>query len=258
MKNATLKTTTLICLPALLWAATATAALKQERVPVTTAQASAPDKAPITIADRENGLTGLYTQVAVGDPDFGSGTNAGWIIGTGLVQSQLGPNGLPVLSDAGIARLGTSSDMDPTTHELLWWSPGTDPYVSLDAKPVQIDAMPFAYGYPNVNWYPTGQTSDNNFFRTVQWQGTFHMENAGSITLSLAVDDDAWVFIDGTLVTEDHYGYTANPTIAVSAGKHTLTLFYDDRFPIYDAIYFTSSVPFSPVRGRGHGEWGGH
>ena len=49
------------------------------------------------ISDRTNELTGIYTQVAVGDPDFGGGTNAPWILGTGLVESQLGPNGLPVL-----------------------------------------------------------------------------------------------------------------------------------------------------------------
>src|SRR5215469_15068957 len=128
------------------------------------------------MSGRADALTGFYTQVAAADPDFGSSYNAGaWILDTGLVQSSLGPNGLPVLSASGITRLGTSSDMNPTTHELLWWSAGADPYVSLDAVPVQIDSLPFSYGYPNVNWYPTGQTSDNNFFRTVQWQGTFNM-----------------------------------------------------------------------------------
>jgi hypothetical protein len=208
------------------------------------------------IADRASELTGIYTQVAVGDPDFGGGTNAPWILGTGLVESQLGPNGLPVLSASGIAQLGTSSDMDPVTHELLWWSPGASPYVSLDSDPVQINSMPFSYGYPNVNWYPTGQTSDANFYRTVEWQGTFKTPKGGSISLDLSVDDDAWVFIDGTLVAEDHYGYTSNTTNAMSAGTHLITVFYDDRQQIYDAMYFSSSVPFAPV--RGHGEHGHH
>jgi len=192
-------------------------------------------------------LTGFYTQVAVGDPDFGSGSNAGGTLGTGLIGSQLGPNGLPVLSASGIARLGTSSDMNPTTHELLWWGAGADPYVSLDLNPVQINAMPLNYGYPNVNWYPTGQTGDNNFFRTVQWQGTFNLGTAGSISLYLQADDDAWAFIDGTLVAEDHYGYVSNTSTALSAGTHSIELFYDDRFPVYDQIVFTSSVPLSPV-----------
>jgi len=196
---------------------------------------------------RAAALRGLYTEVAAADPDFGSSYNAGGTLGAGLVQSSLGPNGLPVLSASGITRLGTGSDMNPTTYELLWWSAGADPYVSLDANPVQVDSMPLNYGYPNVNWYPTGQTGDNNFFRTVQWQGTFNMATAGSISLSLAVDDDAWLFIDGTLVAEDHYGYTSNTSTPMSAGTHSIKIFYDDRFPIYDAIQFSSSVPLSPV-----------
>ncbi|HXC35321.1 MAG TPA: hypothetical protein VNV43_05560, partial [Candidatus Acidoferrales bacterium] len=32
------------------------------------------------MSDRSNELTGIYTQVAVGDPDFGGGTNAIWIL----------------------------------------------------------------------------------------------------------------------------------------------------------------------------------
>jgi len=133
----------------------------------------------------------------------------------------------------------------------LWWSPGASPYVSLDSEPVQINTLPFSYGYPNVNWYATGQTSDDNFYRTVEWQGTFKTAKGGSISLNVSLDDDAWVFIDGTLVAEDHYGYTSNTTTAMSPGMHTITIFYDDRQPIYNAMYFTSSVPFTPVHGHG-------
>jgi hypothetical protein len=192
-------------------------------------------------------LTGFYTQVAVGDPDFGGGSNAGGTLTSGMVQNQLGPDGLPVLSTAGVTRLGTSVDMNPTTHELLWWSPGINPYVSLDSIPVTTDTMPMNFGYPNVNWYPTGQTSDQSFFRTVNWQGTFSMASAGLISLSLTVDDDAWAFIDGTLVNEDHYGTVSSSTTAMSAGMHSIEVFYDDRFPVYNAFIFSSSVPFSPT-----------
>jgi hypothetical protein len=199
------------------------------------------------ISARPDALTGFYTQIAVGDPDFGGGTNAGGTLGTGLIADQLGPNGLPVLSPSGIAQLGNDSDMDSRTHELLWWSAGADPYVGLDSNPTQTNSMPFSYGYPNVDWYATGQTDDNNFYRAVHWQGTFKMATAGSISLSLAVDDDAWVFIDGTLVGEDHYGYESNISAQVSSGTHSIDMFYDDRFPIYNAVQFSSSVPLSPV-----------
>jgi hypothetical protein len=195
---------------------------------------------------RADSLTGLYTQVAFGDPDFSGGYNAGGTLATGMVQSQLGPDGLPVLSAAGISRLGTSSDMNPTTDELLWWSPGVDPYVSLDQIPVQTNPMPMNYGFPNP-WYPTGQTSDQNFYRTVHFEGTFNLASAGSIALTLQVDDDAWLFIDGTLAAEDHYGYTSNTSTPMSAGTHRMDVFYDDRFPQYDEMTLSSSVPLSPV-----------
>lgn len=191
-----------------------------------------------------NALTGFYTQVAAADPDFGSG--AGSILANGLVQSQLGPDGLPVLSAAGITRLGTTSDMNATTHELLWWSPSADPFVSNDLDPVQINTVPMNFGYPNTNWYPTGQTSDQNFFRSVHWEGTFDLTSAGSVSLSMTADDDGWLYIDGTLATETHYS-TASISPMESAGMHTIDIFYDDRIPVYDSFALTSSVTLSPV-----------
>jgi hypothetical protein len=193
-------------------------------------------------------LTGYYTAVAAGDPDFYGGLNAPniGIMGTGNVQSQLGPNGLPVLSAAGMSLFGSSSDMNATTHELLWWSPGLDPYVSKDPIPVQVDSMPMVFGYPNA-WNVTGQSSDSSYFRSVHWQGTFNLGSAGPISLTMSVDDDAWLFIDGTLAMEDHYGYTANANPTMSAGTHSIDIFYDDRFPVNDAFNLSSSVALSPV-----------
>lgn len=188
-------------------------------------------------------LTGFYTQVAAGDPDFGGSPE---ILPVGLVQSQLGPDGLPVLNATGISTLGTS-DINPTTDELLWWSPGAgDPNVSHDLNPVEVDTLPMSFGYPNP-WYPTGQTSDSSYFRTVHWAGTFDLATAGSISLDVSVDDDSWIYIDGTLDNEDHYGFNSDTTTALSAGVHTINIFYDDRQPVYDAFNLTSSVTLSPV-----------
>jgi hypothetical protein len=179
----------------------------------------------------------------VADPDFGSNPE---ILPTGLIQSQLGPNGLPVLNSSGITTLGTT-DINPVTGELLWWSPGqADPYVSSDLNPVEVDSLPMSFGYPNP-WYPTGQTGDSNYFRTVHWVGTFDLATAGPISLGVSVDDDSWIYIDGTLVNEDHYGFSADTTTDLLGGIHSIDIFYDDRQPIYDAFNLTSSVTLSPV-----------
>ena len=196
-----------------------------------------------TLHAQPSALTGFYTQVAVGDPDFGSAPE---ILPTGLVQSQLGPNGLPVLSAAGITTLGTS-DINLATDELLWWTPGgRDPYVSGDLNPVEVDSLPMSFGYPNP-WYPTGQSGDGSYFRSVHWEGTFDLATAGSISLDVSVDDDSWIYIDGTLVNEDHYGFESDTTTALLAGGHNIDIFYDDRQPVYDSFNLTSSVTLSPV-----------
>jgi hypothetical protein len=202
----------------------------------------------LTTFAHADALTGYYTAVAVGDPDFYGGVNAPTIsvMGNGNVQSKLGPNGLPVLSASGISLFGTSSDMNPVTHELLWWSAGADPFVSHDPIPVQINSDPMNFGYPNVNWYVTGQTGDQNFYRSVHWQGTFNMASAGPISLFLQDDDDTWLFIDGNLVTECHYN-AVNPSPTMSAGAHSIDIFYDDRMPVYNQFVFSSSVPMSPI-----------
>ena len=202
--------------------------------------------AGFTLHAQTSALTGFYTQVAAGDPDFGSGPDAGYILPDGLIQSQLGPDGLPVLTAAGIAQFGTS-DINPLTDEALWWSPGQgDPYVSYDLNPVEVDSLPMAFGYPNA-WYPTGQSDDLSYFRTVEWVGTFDLATDGSIELDVSVDDDSWIYIDGTLVNEDHYGTVSDTTTDLSAGEHTINIFYDDRQPIYDGFNLTSSVTLSPV-----------
>ncbi len=137
-------------------------------------------------------LTGFYTMVASGDQDFGGAFN--WPV-PGMIESRLGPHGLPVLSATG------------------------------------IDAG----------------SGDPSFFRTVHWQGTFTLENADQIVLFLQADDDVWIFVDGVLVAENHHGYTSNTSANVSAGVHSIDVFYGDRFQVYDAIQLISSVPLFPI-----------
>lgn len=63
----------------------------------------------------------------------------------------------------------------------------------------------------------------------------------------MQVDDDAWLYVDGNLVNEDHYGYSGDTTTDFSAGVHSIDLFFDDRFTVYDQFVLTSSVTLSPV-----------
>jgi len=189
-------------------------------------------------------VTGYYFKVQENDPDFGRGVDGGPV--QGLVANTLGPDGLPVVTPFGRTYMGGSGPITQVNSkgELLWWSAGATPYVSVDK--VSVDALPL--NFPN-NFYPTGQTNDLTYFRSVHWEGTFVTPASGQITLSLGSDDDSWVFIDGKLAIDDGgvkgLDFVPNTITGLSAGTHTIDIFYDDRYPTDAGIEFNSSVTLS-------------
>ena len=188
-------------------------------------------------------LTGFFYQMSSSDPDRGRG------IGQGLVENQLGPNGLPVLSAFGFSQnLGNSADINPLTHELLWWSPGLDPFVSLDSNPVQTTTLPIVQ---TSNFFPTGQSDDFTFLRTVHWTGSFNLASPGSVALTLGSDDDAFVFIDSQLAIDDGgihpLSVVSNTITNLSAGNHSIDIFFSDRDQSQSGIELFSDVVLNPT-----------
>jgi len=166
------------------------------------------------------------------NPDFKRGIDGGIV--TGIVQAALGPDGLPVYTGL------TGHPSLPVTqvngaNEIQWWTPGAD--ILADGTGTITGPLTF-----NSGFFPTGESSNANWFRTAIFTGSVDMASGGTLSFNLGSDDDAWLFIDGMLVGDDGgiKGAASIPftTTSLSAGTHNLALFFADRHEVESALTF--------------------
>ena len=173
------------------------------------------------------------------NPDFfhpGDGSIDGSIV-AGLVNSTL-TGGLPTVSSYGSSYSGPSGPITQVngSGQLQWWTPGAN--ITTDGS--GTIAVPFT-GISS-NFFPTGQSSNANFFRSAMFSGTVNLAGPATYNFSLGSDDDAWLFIDGNLVG-DNGGIKADLPITFSTGSlamgsHTVNLFFADRHAVQSGIDF--------------------
>jgi hypothetical protein len=174
-------------------------------------------------------------------PDFGGSGTPNVALG-----SALGPHGLPVASNPpGI------SDIYAPTNEITWWSPALNP--AIVATGTGTVTLPFASNMYAPN--STG-TNDGTFFETAILRGTFTLTGSEQVEFQLGSDDDSFIYVDGKLIGQNPgiHGVTdvdfTSPTL--SAGPHTLTVFFDDREQVgaYLSLnLLTSGVVITPPTG---------
>ncbi len=166
-------------------------------------------------------LSASYFQVKAGTgaPDFGGSGTPNVAAG-----SALGPNGMPVV-DSGAPGV---SLVDPTTHEIEWWSPALNADVL--ATGTGTIALPYA-----SNMYPPNSTGGNDgaAWETAMFSGNFTLGSSGVVSFTLGSDDDSFIYVDGHLIGQNPgiHGVTTvefdSPTLA--PGAHTLDVFFADR-----------------------------
>jgi fibro-slime domain-containing protein len=177
--------------------------------------------------------------------DFGNQAINGFV--NNDVQSQLGPDGLPVYN----ASYGGPALHDVNSKgELTWWSPAYNTNVTETGS--AMVALPFSNG----SFYPVNGTgtNDTKAFLTAKFTGVFNLATAQQVTFNLGADDNAYLYIDNKLVSDlggIHPDIQAPVTTAMlTAGSHTLDLFYADRQQTNAAFNFSvqsSDVTINPV-----------
>jgi fibro-slime domain-containing protein len=167
---------------------------------------------------------------------------------TGLVEKQLGPDGLPVATQFGRTFTGGSGPITDinAAGELMWYSTaGTH---GVRSEKVVTDALPLSFD----NFFPDGRSGDggDNGYLAVHWSGCFTLPAAHSIGFSLGSDDDSWVFVDGGLV-DDNGGVkpladAPFTSAQLAPGWHRFDVFYADRHTSGAQLHLSTDFPFSP------------
>ncbi len=138
-------------------------------------------------------LSASYYTVSSADPDFGNQCCGTY---TDLVKNTLGPDGLPVYNPATSDPF-TIHDLNGA-GEITWWGPAFNPNVTASGSgsislPFNDTAM-----YPPSGQNPGG--NDFSGFLAGVFTGSFALNAPQQVQFSLWADDDAFLYVDGTLV----------------------------------------------------------
>lgn len=186
-------------------------------------------------------LAASYYTMATNDPDAHNGASY-------TVENNLGPDGLPV-----VATSGALHDINGS-NEIMWWRTSS----TITAEGTGSISLPFNNGHM---FPPEGTgSSDANGFLTAEFTGTLTIPTDESVTFTMGSDDDSFLYIDGALVTSNPglQGLSPAPTATqtLSAGNHTIDIFYSDREFVAAAFYLTldtSGVTVGPPSGPSSG-----
>jgi len=181
------------------------------------------------------GLLGTYYNLSDAHPDMER-----WITGwdSGYVESTL-TGSMPTLSAYGATRV----------LQWDWWTPTYQVGQRVDSD-ADLKTN-FA-----SSWFPaivnTGLSNDPQDF-AVKWTGKFYVDADKAYTYSMGSDDDAWLFIDKTLVLDlgGVHGVTyADYTINLTEGYHDIDIFFAERHTIQSGFqlnFFSDLEPSNPV-----------
>jgi fibro-slime domain-containing protein len=192
-----------------------------------------------------NALNADFFTLSPSDPDVGHDIPG---VTTGLVNSTLGPDGLPVASALALSgSVGSSNHFSDVngSNEILWWS---SPQVTPAAQNIIVNLPYDQVLYPNGVGIPNSTDGDgSDGYTTAHLSGTFNLATVGTITMSLGSDDDAWVFVNNQLVDDNGgvHGFSDVPfdvTTGLNIGMNTIDIFFADRHVTGSELAFNADV----------------
>jgi fibro-slime domain-containing protein len=204
--------------------------------------------ATITSSARASVLTAQWFDISSSSPDVEHSIDG---VTTGLVLPTLGPDGLPVRSAASLAYPITSSNHINDVNganEILWWTPHAT--VTPDLGYPGTVSIPFNQ---SGNLFPSGFSFNGGAagYLAAHLFGTFVTPAGGTITVTTGSDDDLWLYVDGSLLVDNGgvHGFATTPTTssALSAGTHTIDVFFADRHIVQSGLFVDANITLSPA-----------
>jgi fibro-slime domain-containing protein len=190
-----------------------------------------------------------YFEVPAGSPDFYNGGTHSLGISNNYVTTTLGPDGLPVYNPSWTTASGqvypVSSSGVNSSGELNWWTVGGDGgnVVADGSGTLSLSSTP-------VNMFPAGQSGDSPDEETAILTGSFTLPTLEAVTFQVGADDDAFVYVDGSLVESlggiHSDSLAAANTVDLNAGTHSIEIFYADQMQTDASLsFYDDGVPVS-------------
>jgi len=201
--------------------------------------------APFAAAHAQTTLGITYYTIAESDKD---GARMCCGVSNNYVQSALGVDGLPVFNTGATATSGSVYTPDDLLGdgEITWWSPTLNNGGAAGASDVvETSTSTVTVPYDNNSFYaPNGSGSgDGSAFQAAVLSGTLYAPTSESIGFTIASDDMAFLYLNGTIACSDGgvHGATSVPctSFVIPEGDNTLELFYVDLDPSGAALDFS-------------------
>lgn len=184
-----------------------------------------------------------YFAAPTGSGDFhNGGVPTGGVSTSNYVTTTLGPDGLPVFVGAGFNNDGGQVSAPGaaylnSSNEILYWTAGKNGITSIPGpSTITLSSSP-------TEMFVPGQTGNSNFEETAILNGQFTLATASSVQFNVGADDEAFVYLDGTLIETlagIHQDSPANTAIIpLGAGTHNVEIFYADLDTVQAQLSFS-------------------
>ncbi len=118
-----------------------------------------------------------------------------------------------------------------------------------DAQYLSFSRVDADLKFGTSDWFPVneGKPGDPYYF-AVHWEATITVSLSGSYSFDIGSDDDAWVFIDSSLVFDygGIHGITLplpSGSVTLIAGVHSLDIYFAERHTVQSAFWFEFTTP---------------